>query len=140
MMARDWRFARSARLLFLSLALLVAVCADTTSAPVTEPVFVIDVGGQQFRVRVTDPASIADFEERRREAEAGIVAGPLRAGDGGFNAPWSWHLDPATVHVADVSIGLCGGTPAAVEADLEYWLNQVGDFCPAGARVIGQTP
>jgi hypothetical protein len=29
-----------------------------------------------------------------------IVLGRVLAGDGGFNAPWRWHLDPATISFA----------------------------------------
>jgi hypothetical protein len=37
-----------------------------------------------------------------------------------------------------VSIELCDGRPAMVEADLNYWLTRVGSFCPWGARVVAE--
>ena len=60
----------------------------------------------------------------------------LYAGDGGFNSPWSWHLDPATIEVPDLAIEVCDGRPSMVEADLPYWLSSVKAFCPWGARVV----
>lgn len=42
--------------------------------------------------------------------------GPLRRGDGGFNAPWTWHLDPAETRFVEVAIEICDGRPSYVEA------------------------
>jgi hypothetical protein len=64
------------------------------------------------------------------------VTGKLARGDGGFNQPWGWHLEPATVRMAEVSIELCDGRPSMVQEGLEYWLGTVGTFCPWGSRVI----
>ncbi len=65
---------------------------------------------------------------------AGI--GTLARGDGGFNMPWSWHLLPKTVEVADFTIELCDGRPSMVEADLDYWVDTVKQFCPWGGRLV----
>ncbi|MEM1665102.1 MAG: hypothetical protein QXQ31_04010 [Zestosphaera sp.] len=61
-------------------------------------------------------------------------------GDGGFNKPWSWHLDPDTVEVADATIELCDGMPSFVESELEYWLNVVKRYCPWNTKVIAEEP
>lgn len=111
-------------------------CDDDTSAPDGASVFVIDVEGQQFRVRVTEPATIAALQARRTSGQQGAILGSLVQGDGGYNQPWSWHLDPATVEAPDVAIEVCDGTPDMVEDDLDYWLNTVERYCPWGAKVI----
>jgi hypothetical protein len=55
-----------------------------------------------------------------------VVSTPLR-GDGGFNAPRNWHLDPASIHFAEVTIEACQSTPQFLEDNLDYWIdfNQV---------------
>ena len=57
---------------------------------------------------------------------------PLRRGDGGFNAPWSWHLDPAETRFVEAAIEVCDGTPSYVEAHLA----EFPTYCPWGARIV----
>lgn len=121
-------------------AFLLGACEDDPLGPPEgAAVFEVEVSGETFLAVVTDTAEIRRFEERMESGEEGVVSGELRAGNGGFNAPWSWHLDPATVHAPDQSIELCDGRPSMVEGDLEYWLDTVGRFCPWGARVVART-
>lgn len=117
-------------------AALVAGCESST-APEPET-FVVEVSGETFKVRTADAAVIADLEARMASGEEGVISGKLLAGSGGYNTPWSWRLDPATVHVADMAIELCDGRPSMVEADTAYWIGTVKQFCPWGAVVIGR--
>lgn len=57
--------------------------------------------------------------------------GTPRRGDGGFNAPWVWHLDPATISFAEVTIEACQTRASAVEEDLDYWI-EFGQVCVSG--------
>ncbi|MGH7539534.1 MAG: hypothetical protein ACRELC_00890, partial [Gemmatimonadota bacterium] len=82
-----------------------------------------------------DPSTRGAARKRRRGGRERRA--PRR--NGGFNTRWSWHLDPATVHAPDAAIGLCDGRPSLVEADLDYWIETVGQFCPWGARVVART-
>ena len=65
------------------------------------------------------------------------MTGKLVRGDGGFNQPWSWHLDPTSVRMAEISIELCDGLPSFVEGDLDYWLGTVKTYCPWSSKVMG---
>ena len=38
--------------------------------------------------------------------------------------------------VPDFAVEVCDGRPSMVEADLSYWLDTVGRFCPWGATVV----
>lgn len=118
-------------------AALVVGC-DSSTAPEQET-FVVEVSGETFKLRTADAAVIADLEARMASGEEGVISGRLLAGSGGYNAPWSWRLDPATVHVADMAIELCDGRPSMVEADTAYWIGTVKQFCPWGAVVVGKT-
>jgi hypothetical protein len=102
-------------------------------------VFVIEVAGEeQFRLLLEDPEKIAEAKRFMESGRVGVIAGRLAAGDGGFNAPFSWHLVPASVEFPDVAIEVCDGRPSDVEADLDYWLNTVQQFCPWSAQIIAQ--
>ena len=57
------------------------------------------------------------------------VNGYIDSTNGGFNNPWNWHIIPNEWVLAEMSIGLCNGTPQQVENDLDYWLNSVGQLC-----------
>lgn len=119
--------------------LFVAGCGDspTDTGPAT---FRVDVSGETFRVRATDQATVEALEARMMSGLRGVISGQLVHGDGGFNGPWSWHLDPETLDVPDAAIELCDGRPSMVENDLDYWFESVGRFCPWSALVTGREP
>lgn len=64
-----------------------------------------------------------------------FISGPIASGDAGHNVPWSWHYAKNEWELAEFSIELCDGIPSFVEADLDYWLNNVGTFCPWASYV-----
>ena len=128
---------RAVAVLFLAAAMS---CEDAPTTPDPSAVFELEVSGETFRTVVDDPASIAGLDERLASGRRGVVIGELRRGDGDVNAPWGWHWAPATVHAADVAVELCDGRPSMVEADLDYWIDTVGSFCPWGALVVRRLP
>ncbi len=118
---------------------LGAACGGGSPAAPARAVYVVDVVGERFRILLSDGERIA---EARRilagEESQKIVAGRLLAGDGGFNDGYGWHMDPATVQFADASVEVCDGRPSAVEANLDYWLNTLGQYCPWAARIVAE--
>lgn len=129
---------RSAPILTLALALVLGGCDGSTAAPEEKAAFTIEVSGEHFTVEVETSAQAQELQARLDGGVEGVVTGDLAGGDGGFNQPWSWHLDPSTVHAVDMAIELCDGRPSMVEESLDYWLNTVGRFCPWGARVTAR--
>lgn len=121
-------------------ALLLAACDSDSSGPdEAGAVFVVEVAsGEQFRVLLRDEAQIAEAEALIGASTQKIVNGALLAGDGGFNEPWSWHMDPGSVELADITIELCDGRPSMVEADLDMWIGTVGRFCPWSSRIVAR--
>lgn len=122
----------------LTLATLALAGCDSSTAPSGNPAFTIEASDEQFTVEVATVAQAAELQARLDAGEAGVVNGELLAGDGGFNEPWSWHMDPATVHAVDAAIEVCDGRPSMMEDDLDYWLQTVERFCPWGARVVAR--
>jgi hypothetical protein len=66
----------------------------------------------------------------------GVIGAALARGDGGFNAPYSWHMISSTVEFPDVMKEHCDGLPSYVEQHLDEWLAEHDRFCPWAARVI----
>jgi len=92
--------------------------------------------GEVFRILLRDSTVI---EQARALVGAGgrrIVLGRLAQGNGGFNTPWNWHLDPDTVSFPQVAIELCDGCPSNVETTgVSYG---AGTFCPWTSEIIAE--
>lgn len=153
MLSKKAKLASNLWPLFPALAvvvLLLAACtgsATRTSSPTPDPqaelaggvVASFDVNGSTFRAFVTNSTAIEDlFRLHRGETTANIPNGILRPGPGAarHNAPWSWHLDPEDVEMAEATIEVCSGIPAFVEEDLDHWLHVVGRYCPWSAKLV----
>ena len=116
----------------LSLALLAGLACSSTSPDDASAQFEVDVVGERFVVRSTHPETIAQLREAVAGRRGGFPIGPLRSGDGGFNAPWSWHLDPAETRLTEAAIEVCDGTPSYVEAHV----SDFPTYCPWAARIV----
>lgn len=128
---RNWIFAA---IILAGTTLSSAGCSNPMSPTPTVADFVVDVDGERFVIRVTDPDTIRLAQDNLEGRNARFPMGTLRAGDGGFNAPWSWHLDPGTVRLVEMAIEVCDGRPSYVET-------HQGDFptyCPWGARIVAR--
>ena len=121
----------------LIFTVLITACGGDVASmrPTPAQEFVIEVEGEQFRLRTTNPATASALDARRRSGTLGVVVGRIVRGDGGFNTPWSWHLDPVSIEVPQVAIELCDGRPSMVQSDLDYWVDTVRTYCPWAARV-----
>lgn len=66
------------------------------------------------------------------------IHGDIERGYGGHNNDWSWHFTPDEWGLVEISAEVCDGRPQMVEDDLDYWVDQVGYFCPWSSRVAGE--
>jgi hypothetical protein len=119
-----------------------ASISTTPPQPVTQiQSFTVEVAGdskERFVVQATDSETIRQLVDNYEGRNSSYhVTGRLVKGDGGFNPPWSWHLDPDSVRMAQVSIEVCDGRPSHVEQDLGYWLGTVKTYCPWSSKVVG---
>lgn len=97
------------------------------------------IGSQDFQVAThsAEFVRLARAELQRPTAERRLVVnGRVARGTGGFNAPWSWHLDDA--FLAESQPAACDGLPSQVEADPDGWIARVGRFCPSAAFVVAE--
>jgi hypothetical protein len=120
----------------LLLALAPLSCDGDAQRPYAD--FVVAVENERFALRASDPETIRLARESMRGGHSIFPIGPLRRGDGGFNAPWSWHIDPDQVRMAEAAIEVCDGRPSYVEEHVDDYL-AVG-YCPWAARVIALKP
>jgi hypothetical protein len=132
--------------LLLILALALAACQPAAEQPdpaVTPDLSggvlaTFDVTGETFKVWVTNPNTIEQLlalqagESTATIPNGRILAGP---GDGDHNAPWSWHLDPDDIELADFTIELCDGAPSYVEEHLAEFTDTVERYCPWAAQL-----
>jgi hypothetical protein len=121
----------------LLLGLVLGCCSSENPGPPSTD-FVVAVGTESFVFRSTHPETIALGFETMNGPRRLFPIGPLRRGNGGFNAPWSWHLDPGETRLTEAAIEVCDGTPSYVEAHVDDFV-QVS-YCPWSARVIGIRP
>ena len=120
----------------LALGAVVAcaiACSDSPTAPGGAQFRVRDVHAALFRVRISDDRVAREARELQRSGAERWVTGVPARGDGGFNRPWSWHLDPATIEFAEVTAEACQTTAGAIGDDLDYWL-RFGRVC-IGSRI-----
>ncbi len=120
--------------LALALAVAGSGCSSTAAPSPASAEFLVAVGSETFVMRTTDPSTIQLARGRLRGENACFPSGPLLSGDGGFNAPWSWHLDPAETRMVEMAIEVCDGTPSYVEAHQADFPR----YCPWGARIVAE--
>lgn len=91
--------------------------------------------------RTSDPEVIDRIEDELDlpfEERSLHIHGDIERGDGGHNNNWSWHFTPGEWNMVEISAEVCDGRPQMVEDDLDYWVDQVGYFCPWSSRVAGE--
>jgi hypothetical protein len=99
-----------------------------------------DVVGDTYKIWITNPATIDQvIALAEGESEANIPNGRIEygPGQGDHNAPYSWHIDPEEVEMAEFTIELCDAEPSFVEENVEYFVDTVGWYCPWGAELVG---
>jgi hypothetical protein len=109
--------------------------SPTSSSPASaNTVVTFQVGDEQYRIQLTDPADIAIARQLLAGEEAPRIPNGLivRGDDGGVNTGYSWHIDPSSLEFADMTTEVCDGLPSHVEDG-----SLTGDyFCPWSAEVI----
>jgi len=116
-----------------ALLLSAAACADDGPSQAM-PVATFEVAGQEtYKIALATPALLEHARQLLEGEEvAAIPVGRIVPDDPSVNAPWSWHIDPASLEFAEVTIEVCDGLPSFVEDG-----SLTSDtYCPWSAEVI----
>ncbi len=117
----------------LGIPAALALVVLTGCAPQGDPVATFDVVGEQYKIELATPELVAHAEALLAgEDVASIPLGRVVRDDPGPNAPWSWHIDPATLEFADMTIEVCDGLPSYVEDGTVT----SPDYCPWSAEIV----
>lgn len=114
------------------------IAAPPTTAASGHAIATFEVAGNEtFKVELATP----ELVDHARQLLAGddvaaIPIGTVVRGDPGPNAPWSWHVDPATLEFADMTIGVCDGLPSLVESGTVT----SDQYCPWSAKIVAVDP
>ena len=98
-----------------------------------------ELNDQTFKVWVQNPHTIQQlFDLQAGTGSANIPSGKILRGPGpaDYNAPWSWHLDPQNVEMADMTTEVCDAEPSYVEQNLAEFVDVVGRYCPWSAKLV----
>ena len=98
------------------------------------PVATFEVAGEEtYKIALATPELVEHARQLLEGEEvAAIPVGRIVRDDPSVNAPWSWHIDPATLEFAEVTIEVCDGLPSFVEDG-----SLTSDtYCPWSAEVI----
>ncbi len=101
-----------------ALAVLVAGgLAGCAPQPQAQHVATFQVAGDQtYKIALDTPELVKHAEELLAGKEVpAIPVGKIVRGSSSVNAPWSWHIDPSTLHFADFTTEVCDGLPSYVE-------------------------
>lgn len=98
-----------------------------------------DVSGTEYRIWITNETTIDQvLALQAGTSDANIPNGEILRGPGrtDHNDPWSWHISPENIEMAELTIELCDGNPTFVEENVDYFVNTVGNYCPWSAELV----
>ncbi len=116
-----------------AVAVALTGCAASGGGDAVPSVATFDVEGETYKIELITPELVAHANDLLAGKEvAGIPVGTIVRGDASVNAPWTWHIDPATLEFADFTTEVCDGLPEYVEdgtltSDI---------YCPWSAKIV----
>jgi hypothetical protein len=116
------------------LAVSAAVASVLLAGCVAQnPVATFEVVDQTYKIELATPELVAHARQLLDgEDVASIPNGLIVRDDAGVNAPWSWHIDPASLEFADATTEVCDGLPEYVE---DGTLTSPY-YCPWSAKIV----
>jgi hypothetical protein len=124
---------RGVQLSIIAIVGLTASVALAGCTPDRNPVATFQVVDEQYKIELATPELVEHAQALLAgESVASIPNGIVVRDDPGPNAPWSWHIDPATLEFADMTIEVCDGIPSYVE-DGTVTSDR---FCPWSAQIV----
>jgi hypothetical protein len=124
-------------LLAVGSLLATLALAGCGASPAVPSIATFEIEGQRFKIELVSPELVRHATRLLSGEEvAPIPLGRIVRDSPSVNAPWSWHIDPATLEFADFTTEVCDGLPEFVEDG-----TLTGDtYCPWLAKVIEVVP
>ena len=120
----------------LTVAAALTAIVPMLSAPTVVTFEVAGYEDETYKIELATPELIEHVKQIMAGDEVALIPnGLVVRDDPGVNAPWSWHIDPASLDFADVTTEVCDGLPSYVEdgtVTSPY-------FCPWVTKVIDLT-
>ena len=110
------------------LAFIIACTDSTDPSDVVQFRFQEEISSQILHVRISNESVVRDAEQLMQSGEPRWLIGRPVRGNGDFNTGWAWHLDPASISFAEVTIEACQSAAGVVGDDLDYWIG-FGQVC-----------
>ena len=112
------------------LTLVGAACGAATPSPKGDELSggvlaAFEVVDEEFRVGVSNPQTIQQILGLQSGASKAnipngvVLRGPRKAN---HNGPWSWHLDPEQIEMAEITVEVCDGITSFVEEEVDYFV------------------
>jgi len=100
--------------------------------------FVHTSTSETYVAATSDPEVIQEVEaqlNKPMDERDKHINGTIAHGDGGHNEGYPWHFKTGEWALADVSVEVCDGTPSFVSENVDYFVEEVGRYCPWNSRV-----
>lgn len=129
----------------LAVALLLALMLSSCRGP-EQTLFEIGfptLDDGRFVIALSDPAKIAAARKAIEDPEHNPfhVMGRIVKTPATYNAPWGYHLDPATISFFEAAVEVCDAAPQYVEDHLDEVCGATlpgCEWCPWSSQVLAE--
>ena len=91
------------------------------------------VGHESYSQQITNPLAIGDaIALWQGRSSKRIPVGSLTCECSGWNCPWKWHVDPATIHFERVVLETCNTLPSQAS---RLCTTSLRTYCPLNAQL-----
>jgi len=128
-------------ILLAATGFLLGACDSTGGTPGEELryfEFVHTETSGTFIAATSDPEVLNAIESQLSkppEERGRFIAGPITRGDAGYNDQHPWHFVEGEWTLVETAIEACDGAPAYVDTHVDYFVDEVGRYCPWSSRV-----
>ena len=100
--------------------------------------FVHTSTSETFVAGTSDPQVIEEVEaqlDKPPQERNKHINGVIAHGDGGHNDGYPWYFVEGRWELAELSAEVCDGTPSFVSENVDYFVEDVGRYCPWSSRL-----
>jgi len=101
--------------------------------------FVHTTDSSTYVAATSDSTALAQVEAQLKKPlddRDQFIIGPIAHGDGGHNDGYPWHFVESEWRLTEVATEVCDGRPSFVSENVDYFVDEVGRYCPWNSRVL----